>query len=143
MKKQFGLIPTKYGVRRIKGVVASVALGALAMGATIEMAAAQTTGGTIGAQLQTMSQEASTSGGFLASTAMYVGALITFVFGAWALWQSRQPENRDSGQVAKGVAGLVLCGLLVTGGAWINKAAETATGTAASITSTAGAVTFP
>jgi hypothetical protein len=32
---------------------------------------------------------------------------------------------------------------LVGGGAWINKAAETATGTAASISSTAGVVTFP
>ena len=134
---------TRYAVRRIKGVVSSVAVSTIALGASIELAAAQAAGGTIGAQLQTMSQEASTSGGFVASTAMYVGALITFVFGAWALWQSRQPENRDSGQVAKGVAGLVLCGLLVTGGQWINKAAQTATGAAASISSTAGAVTFP
>ena len=90
-----------------------------------------------------MAQEFSTAGGFAASTAMYVGALICFVAGAWFLWQSRQPENREAGKVAAGVAGLVLTGLLVTGGAWINKAAETATGTAASISSTAGAVTFP
>ena len=138
-KQQFGFISTK----RAKRALGSGALGVLVLGASIQWASAQAAGGTIGAQLQTMSQEASTSGGFLASTAMYVGALITFVFGAWALWQSRQPENRDSGQVAKGVAGLVLCGLLVTGGAWINKAAETSTGTAASISSTAGAVTFP
>jgi hypothetical protein len=104
---------------------------------------AQATGGTIGAQIQTMAQEFSTAGGFAASTAMYVGALITFVAGAWFLWQSRQPENREAGRVAAGVAGLVLTGLLITGGAWINKAAETATGTAASISSTAGVVTFP
>jgi hypothetical protein len=139
VKKQFGFISNK----RVKRTLGSVGVSALALGASIELAAAQAVGGTIGAQVQTMSQEFSTTGGFAASTAMYVGALITFVFGAWALWQSRQPENRDAGQVTKGVAGLVLCGLLVTGGAWINKAAETATGTAASITSTAGVVTFP
>ena len=96
-----------------------------------------------GAQIGTMAQEFSTAGGTAASTAMYVGALITFVAGAWFLWQSRQPENREAGKVAAGAAGLVLTGLLVTGGAWINKAAETATGTAASISSTAGVVTFP
>ena len=121
-------------------------LGASALGgASLASASAfaQATGGTIGAQVQTMAQEFSTAGGFAASTAMYVGALICFVAGAWFLWQSRQPENREAGKVAAGAAGLVLTGLLVTGGAWINKAAETATGTAASISSTAGAVTFP
>ncbi len=109
---------------------------------------AQTTGGTgttggIGAQVQSMAQEFSTAGGFAASTAMYVGALVCFVAGVWFLWQSRLPENRTSGQMAAGMTGLILTGLLVTGGAWINKAAETTTGTAASISSTAGAVTFP
>ena len=123
-----------------------VLLGASALGGSMvasNAAFAQAAGGTIGAQVQTMAQEFSTAGGFAASTAMYVGALICFVAGAWFLWQSRQPENREAGKVAAGAAGLVLTGLLVTGGAWINKAAETATGTAASITSTAGAVTFP
>jgi hypothetical protein len=121
-------------------------LGASALGgASLASASAfaQAAGGTIGAQVDTMAQEFSTAGGTAASTAMYVGALITFVFGAWYLWQSRQPENRETGKVAAGMAGLVLTGLLVTGGAWINKAAETATGTAASISSTAGVVTFP
>ncbi len=121
-------------------------LGAVALGSASLASAsafAQATGGTIGAQVQTMAQEFSTAGGFAASTAMYVGALICFVAGAWFLWQSRQPENREAGKVAAGAAGLVLTGLLVTGGAWINKAAETATGSAASISSTAGAVTFP
>jgi hypothetical protein len=112
----------------------------MASGSAFAQAAA---GGTIGAQIGTMAQEFSTAGGTAASTAMYVGALITFVAGAWFLWQSRQPENREAGKVAAGAAGLVLTGLLVTGGAWINKAAETATGTAASISSTAGVVTFP
>jgi hypothetical protein len=135
------LLPRK-GIR----VCSKAQLGALALGGGLTASAsafAQAAGGTIGAQLGTMSQEFSTAGGTMASTAMYVGALITFVFGAWYLWQSRQPENRETGKVAAGVAGLVLTGLLVTGGAWINKAAETATGTAASISSTAGVVTFP
>jgi hypothetical protein len=121
-------------------------LGASALaGSTLASASAfaQAAGGTIGAQVGTMSQEFSTAGGIAASTAMYVAALIVFVAGAWFLWQSRQPENRESGKVAAGVAGLVLTGLLVTGGAWINKAAQTTTGTAASISSTAGVVTFP
>lgn len=97
---------------------------------------------TIGAQLGTMAQEASTAGGTLASTLMYCAALVCFIGGVWALWQSRQPQNREGGRVAMGLAGLVLCGLFVTGGSWINKAAQTTTGTAASITSTAGVVSF-
>jgi hypothetical protein len=123
-----------------------ILVGASALGGALVASAsafAQAVGGTIGAQIGTMAQEFSTAGGTAASTAMYVGALITFVAGAWFLWQSRQPENREAGKVAAGAAGLVLTGLLVTGGAWINKAAETATGTAASISSTAGVVTFP
>ena len=97
---------------------------------------------TIGAQLGTMAQEASTAGGTLASTAMYIAALICFVGGVWSLWQSRQPQNREGGRVAMGLAGLVLCGLFVTGGGWINKAAQTTTGSSAGITSTAGVVNF-
>ena len=122
--------------------VGRVSAGAGLAVVSAHAAFAQAAGGTIGAQMGTMAQEASTAGGTVASTAMYVGALITFVFGAWALWQSRQPENREGGKVVQGIAGLVLCGLLVTGGSWINKAAQTATGTAASITSTAGVVSF-
>jgi hypothetical protein len=132
--------------RKAMHVSGKAMLGALALGGALIASAsafAQAAGGTIGAQIGTMAQEFSTAGGTAASTAMYVGALITFVAGAWFLWQSRQPENREAGKVAAGAAGLVLTGLLVTGGAWINKAAETATGTAASISSTAGVVTFP
>ncbi|WP_294537739.1 hypothetical protein [uncultured Rhodoblastus sp.] len=129
---------SKLGARIAPGVSAGVGLALVSAHAAF----AQAAGGTIGAQMGTMAQEASTAGGTVASTAMYVGALITFVFGAWALWQSRQPENREGGKVVQGVAGLVLCGLLVTGGSWINKAAQTATGAAASITSTAGVVSF-
>jgi hypothetical protein len=132
--------------RKAMRVSSKALLGALALGGVLMASAsafAQAAGGTIGAQVDTMAQEFSTAGGTAASTAMYVGALITFVFGAWYLWQSRQPENRETGKVAAGFAGLVLTGLLVTGGAWINKAAQTATGSAASISSTAGVVTFP
>ena len=125
-----------------KAVVVVAALGGAMLGSVVA-AFAQQAQGTIGAQVQTMAQEFSTAGGFAASTAMYVGALVCFVAGVWFLWQSRLPENRTSGQMAAGMTGLILTGLLVTGGAWINKAAETTTGTAASISSTAGAVTFP
>lgn len=121
--------------------------GAFSAAGTVLMAAhamAQATASTngIGAQMQNMAQEGSTTGGFVASTAMYVGALICFVAGAWALWSSRQPQNREGGRVSMGIAGLVLCGLLVSGGAWINKAANTASGGAASISSTSGVVNF-
>ena len=120
-------------------VGAGVALTLTAHGAFAQAAAGNTT---IGAQVQTMAQEMSTTGGFLGSTAMYTLSLVCFIFGTWAFWQSRQPENRDSGLIGKGLAGLVLCGLFVTGGAWINKAAQTSTGTDAAISSTAGVVSF-
>lgn len=96
----------------------------------------------IGAQIQNMAQEGSTTGGFVGSTAMYVAGLICFVGAVWALWQSRQAQNREGGKVAMGAAGLVLCGLFVTGGVWINKAANTASGGTATISSTSSAVTF-
>ena len=128
--------------RKLKSVLAAASAVSVAALAGASSAFAQAAGGTIGAQVQTMAQEFSTAGGFAASTAMYVGALICFVAGAWFLWQSRQPENRESGKVAAGISGLVLTGLLVTGGAWINKAAQTTTGGAATISNTAGAVTF-
>ena len=73
---------------------------------SVVAAFAQQAQGTIGAQVQTMAQEFSTAGGFAASTAMYVGALVCFVAGVWFLWQSRLPENRTSGQMAAGMTGL-------------------------------------
>lgn len=147
LEKTFRSYPVKNFIRsfrndKVVSIAGRVGMGLGLMAAMSDAAFAQAAGGTIGSQVQTMAQEMSTSGGFAASTAMYVGALITFVYGAWALWQSRQPENREGGKVAQGLSGLVLCGLLVTGGAWINKAAQTATGGAASITSTAGTVSF-
>ena len=121
-------------------MVTVVAVTSIGLG--VDAAYAQAAGGTIGAQVQTMAQEFSTAGGFTASMAMYVAALICFVGGAWFLWQSRQPENRESGKVAAGLAGLVLTGLFVTGGNWIDKAAQTATGAAATVSSQAAVVTF-
>lgn len=97
---------------------------------------------TIGSQVGTMAQEATTAGGNLGSMAMYVAALICLVGGAWALWQSRQPQNREGGKVAMGLAGIVLCGLFATGGVWIGKAAQTASGGSATITGTNAPVTF-
>ena len=99
-------------------------------------------GNGIGAQLQSIAGETSNAGGYLGSSAMYVGAIVIFLGAAWALWKSRQPQNRESGYVAMGLAGLVLCGLFATGGAWIGKSSQTATGSAASVTSTPSLVTF-
>ncbi|WP_367615992.1 hypothetical protein [Plastoroseomonas hellenica] len=96
----------------------------------------------IGAQVQSMAQEASTTGGNVGSMAMYVAALVCLIGGAWALWQSRQPQNREGGKVAMGLAGLVLCGLFATGGVWIGKSAQTASGGAATVAGTNAMVTF-
>ena len=41
---------------------------------------------------------------------------LCFGFGVWARWQSRQPQNRETGFVGRGIAGLVLCGLFATAG---------------------------
>ncbi|WP_260987633.1 hypothetical protein [Roseomonas gilardii] len=137
-------VPAVIARRPFRRGRALVAAGTGLLGSVIFAggAFAQAAGNGIGAQLQTMAQEGSTTGGFLASTLMYCAAMVCFIGGVWALWQSRQPQNREGGRVAMGLAGLVLCGLFVTGGSWINKAAQTTTGTAASVTSTAGVVSF-
>ena len=130
-----------------KAVAAVVVAGTVAMTGVVAsvgsaLAQAAGAGNGIGQQVQNMAQEFSTAGGFTASMAMYVAGLICFLGGAWFLWQSRQPENRESGKVAAGIAGLVLTGLFVTGGNWIFKAANTTTGAAPTITNQAAAVTF-
>lgn len=128
-------------IRRSRGLLTSFSglLGSLVLAAS---ASAQAANGTIGAQLGTMAQEGSTAAGIVSSTFMYGAALICFIGGVWALWQSRQPQNREGGRIAMGVAGLVLCGLFVTGGGWINKAAQSTTGAAATISDQAGVVKF-
>ena len=125
---------------RVTKSIAAVSLATLAASGAA-FAQAGPAGG-IGAQVQTMAGEGAAAGGFVGSGTMYVLALIVFLGAGWALWKSRQPQNRESGYVGMGIAGLVLCGLFATGGAWIGKASQTTTGTASTITSAPQAVTF-
>ncbi len=89
-----------------------------------------------------MSGEAINSGGTAFDMGLYLAAAICFFFGVWSLWQSRQPQNRENGHMTRGIAGLVLCGLLASGGVWINKASVTASGGNATVTTTPGMVQF-
>jgi hypothetical protein len=106
------------------------------------MAQATSPTGGLGAQLNTMSSEATNSGSLFFAMTSYLGAAICFGFGVWALWQSRQPQNRESGHIARGLAGLVLCGLFATAGVWINKAAVSASGGNATVNTTPQMVQF-
>jgi len=137
--RTFGFTKRPFTVKARLRALLGGAVGSALVGG---QAFAQAAGNTIGGQVQSMATEFSTASGFAGSTAMYAAALICFIAGVWYLWKSRQPENRESGNVAAGAAGLVLTGLFVAGGAWINKAAQTTSGGAATITSTAAAVTF-
>jgi hypothetical protein len=116
----------------LEKVLLAVPFGAASLLATAGYAMAQATSpaGGLGAQLNTMSSEGLNAG------------TICFGFGVWALWQSRQPQNRETGYVGRGVAGLILCGLFATAGVWINKASISASGGAASINNTPQMVTF-
>ena len=104
-------------------------------------AAASPTGG-LGAQADLISSEAIDAGGTAFGMACYLAAAICFGLGVWALWQSRQPQNRETGYVGRGIAGLVLCGLFATAGIWINKAAVSASGGNATINDTPALVQF-
>ena len=131
-------------LRRRVGLLATggtTFFGALLM---TSMAIAQTTApaGGIGEQLNLMSGEAISAGGTGANMAMYGAALITFILGVWSIWQSRQPQNREGGHLAMGIAGLVLCGLFASGPTWIGKAAMTTGGTAATVSNAATVVKF-
>jgi hypothetical protein len=106
------------------------------------MAQATSPTGGLGAQLNAMSSEATNSGSLAFAMACYIGATLCFGFGVWALWQSRQPQNRESGHIARGIAGLVLCGLFATAGVWINKASVSASGGNATINTTPQMVQF-
>ncbi|MCR0984120.1 hypothetical protein [Roseomonas populi] len=128
--------------RSLKAGIVMLAAGAalLASGEAFAQGTPSTSG--IGGQVGNMAQEATIAGGNLGSMAMYLAALLCLIGGAWALWQSRQPQNREGGKVAMGLAGIVLCGLFATGGVWIGKAAQTASGGAATVTGTNAPVTF-
>jgi len=140
--------PLLRAVRRAlkRGNAAVAVSGGLAASSllTAGQALAQATSpaGGIGAQLNTISAEAINSGGTAGGMAMYILAIVCFIAGVWAIWQSRQPQNRESGRLAMGVAGIVLCGLFATGGVWINKAAVSASGGTATVNNTAQTVTF-
>ena len=122
-----------------------VSLGAIlslaAVGHAFAQAATSPTGG-LGAQMNLISSEAINSGGEAFGMACYLAAATCFGLGVWALWQSRQPQNRENGNIGKGVAGLVLCGLFATAGVWINKAAVSASGGQASVNDTPAMVQF-
>lgn len=124
----------------LAALAGGVLTSTIAVGPALAQATAPTGG--LGAQLNAMSSEAISSGGEFGGMAMYLAALLCFVGGVWALWQSRQPQNRENGRVMMGLAGLVLCGLFATGGAWINKAAVTASGGNATVNDTPATVQF-
>ena len=124
----------------LRSTVLGLAGSVMAISGAFAQAASQT--GTLGAQLNQMSSEAIDSGGTALGMVAYVAALICFVGGVWALWQSRQPRNRESGRIAMGAAGLVLCGLFVMMPQWINKAAHSTAGADATINNTPAQVKF-
>ena len=136
-------VPVRAVPRRLRlaATAGLASLGSLALSGAAFAQAASPAGG-IGAQLNLLSGEAIDSGGTAAGMAMYAAALIVFIGAGWALWKSRQPQNRESGYVGMGIAGLVLCGLFATGGTWINKAAMSTGGVAATVTNQPRVVAF-
>jgi hypothetical protein len=129
----------------LRGRLLAAIAGGFAVGfayAGHALAQASSPSGGIGAQLNTISGEAINSGGTAFGMACYLAAAVCFGLGVWALWQSRQPQNRETGHVGRGLAGLVLCGLFATAGVWINKASITASGGNATINTTPQMVQF-
>jgi hypothetical protein len=124
----------------LAGIAGGFALGFAYAGHALAQATSPSGG--IGAQLNTISGEAINSGGTAFGMGCYLAAAVCFGLGVWALWQSRQPQNRETGHVGRGLAGLVLCGLFATAGVWINKASITASGGNATINTTPQMVQF-
>ena len=137
------LVPRpSFNRRRALAATAATLAGTFSYaGHALAQAAAAPAGG-IGAQMNLISGEATNAGGTAFSMACYLAATICFFFGVWAAWQSRQPQNRETGYVGRAAAGLLLCGLFASAGVWIGKASITASGGAATITGTPGMVTF-
>jgi hypothetical protein len=145
LQTQAGRISLRRAAGALWGRVLPVFTLAMASGLAFAghaMAQATSPTGGLGAQLNTMSSEATNSGSLAFAMACYIGATLCFGFGVWALWQSRQPQNRESGHIARGIAGLVLCGLFATAGVWINKASVSASGGNATINTTPQMVQF-
>ena len=141
------LLNTSQPLRALSRRLRSLAKGGIATASFLVVSGAafaqgSSPAGGIGAQLNLMSDEAINSGGTAASMAMYGAALITFIAGVWGIWKSRQPQSREGGYLGMGVAGLVLCGLFASGGTWINKAAISSSGAAATANNTASVVKF-
>lgn len=132
LRRRVGLLAT--GVMTFFGTL-------LSANAAFAQAATSPAGG-IGEQVNLLSGEAINSGGTAGNMAMYLAALATFVFGVWSIWKSRQPQNREGGHMAMGIAGLVLCGLFASGPTWIGKAAISSSGAKATVTDTATVVKF-
>jgi hypothetical protein len=106
------------------------------------LAQAASPAGGIGAQMNLISGEAVNAGGIAFSMGCYLAAAVCFFFGVWAAWQSRQPQNRETGYVGRALAGVVLCGLFASAGVWINKASVSASGGAATVTDNPQMVQF-
>ncbi len=136
-------VPVRAVPRRLRLALGAgfAGVGSLVLAGTAFAQGTSPAGG-IGAQLNLLSGEISDSGGTMAGMAMYALALVVFIAAVWALWKSRQPQGRETGYVGMGLAGLVLCGLFATGGTWINKAAVSTGGAAATINATPKVVTF-
>jgi len=129
--------------RRIRALAVSAAAVSGVLGfAGRALAQATSPAGGIGAQMNLMSGEAVSAGGTAFSMGCYLAAAVCFFFGVWAAWQSRQPQNRETGHVGRALAGLVLCGLFASAGVWINKASITASGGAATVTDNPAMVQF-
>ena len=130
-------------VRRGRTLAASaVGLSGVLGFAGQALAQATAPAGGIGAQMNLMSGEAVNAGGTAFSMGCYIAAAVCFFFGVWAAWQSRQPQNRETGYVGRALAGLVLCGLFASAGVWINKASITASGGAATVSDNPQMVQF-
>jgi cytochrome bd-type quinol oxidase subunit 2 len=136
IKRGITVLRGKFVPAFLLGISAGIAFAGHAMAQ-----ATSPTGG-LGAQVNTMSSEGLNSGSQLFGVVCYLLAAICFGAGVWALWQSRQPQNRESGHLMRGVAGLVLCGLFATAGVWINKASVSASGGSATINTTPQMVQF-
>ena len=141
---QGNAIVTRRPMTFLERVALAVPFGVTALLGLAGHALAQATSptGGLGAQINTMSSEGLNAGSELFGVGCYLAAALCFGFGVWALWQSRQPQNREQGHVMAGVAGLVLCGLFASAGVWVNKAAVTGSGGNATVNDTPGLVQF-
>jgi hypothetical protein len=139
LRRLHNLTARRGGALAVSAVGLSVVFGFA--GQALAQAAASPAGG-IGAQMNLMSGEAVNAGGTAFSMGCYIAAAVCFFFGVWAAWQSRQPQNRETGYVGRAFAGLVLCGLFASAGVWINKASITASGGAATVTDNPQMVQF-